>query len=77
MNLIPQCVIFTTAEEWGKLTFQLHGPIQICQNQSQNVETVTLRWFHDGELKAVTLQFMNIVHCMLVQLFHCWSDLQK
>jgi len=27
---------------------------------SQNVETVVLRCFHDGELKPITLQFMNI-----------------
>jgi hypothetical protein len=53
-------MICTTAEEWGKLTFQHHGPILICQNQSQNVETLVLRWFYDGELKSITLQFMNI-----------------
>jgi hypothetical protein len=59
-------VICTTAQEWGKLTFQLHGPILICQNQSQNVETVVLRWFYNGELKFITMQFMNIDSALYV-----------
>jgi hypothetical protein len=44
----------------GRWTFLLHGPILIYQSQSQNVETVVLRWFHDEEFKSITLQFMNI-----------------